>query len=100
MAPEQVSRAWGNIDTRTDVYGIGAVLFALLTGRPPWPGRRLEDILADVTSSTPVIDVNQVCPEVPECLSDLCRKCLSKSPEDRYRSVQEVRSTLTGLAGT
>ena len=55
MAPEQVSRAWGAIDARTDVYGVGAVLFTLLTGRPPWIGRRLPEILADVTSSTPVI---------------------------------------------
>ena len=55
MAPEQVSRAWGNIDVRTDVYGVGAVLFTLLTGRPPWIGQRLPDILADVTGPLPAI---------------------------------------------
>jgi len=55
MAPEQASRSWGPIDHRTDVYGIGAVLFALLTGRPPFVGGRLPDILADVIAATPVV---------------------------------------------
>ncbi len=45
----------GSIDTRTDIYGIGSVLFTLLTGRPPWMGPRLSDILADIIGTMPVI---------------------------------------------
>ena len=100
MAPEQISRAWGAIDTRTDVYGAGAVLFTLLTGRPPWIGRRLPDILADVTSATPVIAPGQIRPELPESLSDLCRKCQNaEAPNDRYSTLGDVRSALTKLLG-
>ncbi len=97
MAPEQISRAWGMIDARTDVYGVGAVLFTLLTGRPPWIGRGLSEILTDVTSGTPVIAPRQIRSEVPESLSDLCRKCLSKAPNDRYSTLGNVRSALTEL---
>ncbi len=97
MAPEQVSRAWGDIDVRTDVYGVGAVLFTLLTGRPPWIGARLPEILADVTSPVPVIDPRRFKAGIPETLSTLCRKCLSKAPRERFESVQNLRSALLQL---
>jgi tRNA A-37 threonylcarbamoyl transferase component Bud32 len=99
MAPEQISRYWGPIGIRTDVYGIGAVLYTLLTGRPPWAGRRLPDILAKVVSAAPVIPPSSLRPDLPQTMSDLCRKCLSKAPEDRCHNVQEVRSVLAMLKG-
>jgi tRNA A-37 threonylcarbamoyl transferase component Bud32 len=97
MAPEQASRCWGPIDVRTDVYGIGAVLYALLTGRPPWVGRRLPDILAQVISAAPAVPPSSLRPDLPEPVSDLCRKCLAKAPAQRYRTLEEVRLDLTGL---
>jgi eukaryotic-like serine/threonine-protein kinase len=100
MAPEQACRYWGRIDTRTDVYGVGAVLFALLIGRPPWIGRRLPDILAEVISSSPVVAPISLRPDLPESISDLCRKCLSKAPEERYHTVQQVRSALIEIKGS
>ena len=100
MAPEQASRCWGPIDHRTDVYGIGAVIFALLTGRPPFLGHRLPDILAEVISATPVVSPGSLRPDLPEWVSDLCRKCLSKAPEARFQSVQEVRSALSRMPVT
>ncbi len=99
MAPEQVSRYWGRIDQRTDVYGIGAVLFTLLTGRPPHVGRRLPDILADVVSATPVVSMSNLRPDLPESVVELCRKCLRKAPEERYRTVREVKAALIDLVG-
>ena len=78
----------------------GQSLFALLTGRPPWPGRRLTDILADVTSGTAVILPRQIRPELPESLSSICRKCLAKAPEDRYQNLHELRMALTDLSIT
>jgi DNA-directed RNA polymerase specialized sigma24 family protein len=99
MAPEQVARCWGPIDQRTDVYGLGAVLFALLTGRPPHRGRRLPDILADVVSAATVIPAASLRPDLPEALGELCRRCLCKAPEGRYQTVREVRSALAALIG-
>jgi tRNA A-37 threonylcarbamoyl transferase component Bud32 len=97
MAPEQASRYWGPIDERTDIYGIGAVLFTLLTGRPPWIGRRLPDIVADVISAAPVIAPVRLRPELPRPISDLCQKCLSKSAEDRYPTVDALRTALATI---
>ena len=94
MAPEQASRAWGPIDRRTDVYGVGAVMFTLLTGRAPFPGRRVPDVLAQVISAVPVVPPIRLRPDLAEPLSDLCRKCLSKAPEERFPSIAEVRRAL------
>ena len=99
MAPEQVSRCWGRIDQRTDVYGIGAVLFTLLAAKPPHAGRRLPDILADVISAAPVVSLSTVRPDVSDPLDGLCRKCLCKAPEGRYPTIREVRAALGGLIG-
>jgi eukaryotic-like serine/threonine-protein kinase len=95
MAPEQASRCWGPIDRRTDVYGVGAVLFALLTGRPPVVGRRLPDVLAEVISATPVIAPACLRPGLSESVAALCRKCLAKRPEARFQTVHEVRASLS-----
>ncbi|MDG3007237.1 serine/threonine-protein kinase [Paludisphaera mucosa] len=97
MAPEQASRSWGVIDRRTDVYGLGAVLYALLTGRPPFVGERSSAILADVVSPTPVVSPSRHRPDLSERLSDLCRRCLAKSPEDRFATADEVRSALVAF---
>ncbi len=83
---------------RTDVYGVGAVLFTLLTGRPPWVGRRLPDILADVVSAAPVVSPACLRPGLPESVAyALCRKCLAKRPEARFPDVDHVRSALAEL---
>jgi eukaryotic-like serine/threonine-protein kinase len=100
MAPEQASRHWGRIDERTDVYGVGAVLFTLLTGRPPWIGRRLPDVLADVVSAAPVISPARLRPDLPESISNVCRRSLSKAPEERYHTIHDVRSALTENRGS
>ncbi|SIO34912.1 Serine/threonine protein kinase [Singulisphaera sp. GP187] len=97
MAPEQASRSWGPIDARTDVYGLGAVFFTLLTGRPPIIGRRLPDILAQVVAGTPVVAAIDLRPELPKSISDLCRTCLSKPPELRYQTVKDLHSALARL---
>jgi serine/threonine protein kinase len=97
MAPEQALRSWGSVDVRTDVFGIGAVLYAILTGRPPFVGRGLAEILADVASSARVFPPERLRPDLSAPLAGLCRKCLAKPPGARYQSVRELRSALAGL---
>jgi hypothetical protein len=99
MAPEQASRYWGEIGVRTDVYGLGAVLFALLTGRPPWLGRSLPDILADVMSAAPVVSPADLRPDLSGAVCAVCRTSLSKPPKDRYPTVQRFREALTEIGG-
>ena len=98
MAPEQASPWWGRIDQRTDVYGIGSVLFTLLAGRPPHIGRRLPDILTDVIGPVPVVSLNELRPDLPEPIGEVCRKCLAKPPEERFQTIREVREVLASLS--
>jgi tRNA A-37 threonylcarbamoyl transferase component Bud32 len=100
MAPEQVSRVWGPIDHRTDVYGVGAVLFALLTGRPPIVGRRLPDVLAEVVRGAPVVPPAQLRRDLPALLNEICVRCLAKPPEARFPTVAELGSALAQLRST
>ncbi len=99
MAPEQVSGYWGPIGPRTDVYGLGAVLFTLLTGQPPWTGSRVADVLAQVVSVMPARAVNQLRPDVSEQLAELCASCLAKAPAERPSSMQALDDAL-GIAET
>lgn len=99
MAPEQVSDFWGPIGPQTDIYGLGALLFTLLTGRPPWRERRLPDILANVLSATPVVAASELATEVPAELSAICARCMLKAPDERYSSVREVREVLERWRG-
>lgn len=94
MAPEQVSQYWGPISPQTDVYGLGAVLYTLWTGQPPWTGRTLADVLAGVVSATPAPSPESLRPQLPASLVETCRRCLSKSPGSRFPEVAELRQAL------
>ena len=100
MAPEQVSRAWGPIDGRTDVYGLGAVFFTLVTGRPPILGSTLSEILDGVIAKTPVDAPSLLRAGLSAAADEFCRRCLAKAPEARYQSVGELRAALAGLRAT
>lgn len=97
MAPEQAARCWGTIDQRTDVYGAGAVLFTLLTGRPPWVGRGVPDILADVISARPAVAPHTLRADLPTPLSDICARSLSKQPSARFPNIRDLRERLAAL---
>jgi len=98
MAPEQVSPCWGGIDERTDVYGVGAVLYALLTGHPPWFGQRLPDILAKVISGAQPVPAIDRRTGLPRAVSDICQRCLCKMPAERYRTTHDLRLALLEAA--
>ncbi len=97
MAPEQVMCARGQLGRQTDVYGVGALLFTLLTGRPPWGGQSLSDILAGILSGGEVVDPRILRPELSQGISQICRRCLAKEATSRYRSMKELCAALGKL---
>jgi tRNA A-37 threonylcarbamoyl transferase component Bud32/DNA-directed RNA polymerase specialized sigma24 family protein len=83
MAPEQVSGSYGRIGRHTDLYGLGAVLYTLLTGQPPVTGRNAVDILASIVSGRTVTPPNHLRPDIPPMLTRICNNCLAKHPAGR-----------------
>lgn len=94
MPPEQASANKGKVDRASDVYSIGAILYQLLTGRPPFVGENLASLLHDVLESEPV-SPRLLNPAVPLDLETICLKCLEKDPLQRYATAQELADELT-----
>ena len=77
----------------SDVYGLGALLYYLLTARPPFVAETFEATLAQVLNTDPV-GPRQLNPGLPLDLETLCLKCLEKDPARRYQSAQEMADEL------
>lgn len=89
MAPEQAEGRIDLIDARTDVYGLGAVLFEILTGRPPHAGGGAPEVLGRIIHGvTPL--ARSVEPSVPAALSAICARAMAKEREERYVSALEL----------
>jgi serine/threonine-protein kinase len=93
MSPEQATGVKGSLTTATDVYGLGAVLYALLTGQAPHPGSTYVEVLDQVRSSAPEPPSKRNA-KVPRDLEVVCLKCLEKEPEGRYPSAQALADDL------
>jgi eukaryotic-like serine/threonine-protein kinase len=89
MAPEQAQGRNDLVDARTDIYGLGAILFEILTGRPPHAGGDSAELLHRVaTGATP--RARQKDASVPRTLDAICRRAMSRSKADRYGSAAEL----------
>lgn len=98
MAPEQIGETREAIDVRTDVHALGTILYELLTGAAPFRGRTLTETLRKVESeeATPPKVLRR---EVPRDLQTVCLKALSKSPQERYATAQDLASDLRRFLG-
>ncbi len=82
MSPEQAHGRWDAVGPASDIFSLGATLYAVLTGQPPYLGRDKEEAL-DKARRCDFLPPRQVCPTVPRDLEMICRKCLEKDPSRR-----------------
>jgi serine/threonine-protein kinase len=93
MAPEQARGRSGQCSQATDIYSLGAVLYYLLTGRPPFVADSALDALLLVLEGEAVLP-RRINPLVSGPLEHICLRCLEKRPEDRYASARELAMDL------
>ncbi|MBN1393596.1 MAG: PAS domain-containing protein [Pirellulales bacterium] len=89
MAPEQAEGRSDLIGPRTDIHGLGAVLYEILAGRPPFAGSSTVEILEKVLRESPP-PPSRFWPEAPQPLEAACLRALSKAPADRHASAAEL----------
>ncbi|HMJ11397.1 MAG TPA: serine/threonine-protein kinase [Polyangiaceae bacterium] len=96
MSPEQMT-APADVDTRTDIWSVGAVLFELLAARPPFTGETLPEICAKVVTQ-PAPFIRSFRPNVPPRLEAVVQRCLEKHREQRFADVGELAEALAPFA--
>ncbi len=92
MAPEQIGSARA-VDARCDVYALGAMLYHLLVGKPPFQAATVIETLQLVQLESP-LSLRTLQSSVPRDLETICLKCLEKEPQQRYGSVEELNADL------
>jgi serine/threonine protein kinase len=92
MAPERTMGA-GHVDGRSDLYGLGATLYALLTGRPPFSGNSLPEVILKIRNSEPEKPKKYQL-STPDLLQGTILKLLAKRPADRHQTAAEVLDDL------
>ncbi|RCS56175.1 serine/threonine protein kinase [Bremerella cremea] len=93
MAPEQASGRNDQVGQATDIYGLGAILYALLTGKPPFSAGNMIEAIDQICTVNP-IPPRKLNWHVPRPLETICLKCMHKTPSARYRSMKDLADDL------
>lgn len=94
MSPEQAFGELKNVDEKSDIYSLGAVLYELLTGQPPYAGSGPREILEKVVSELPP-PISKIEPMVPPELVAICNHAMARDRDDRYASAEALAEDVT-----
>jgi WD40 repeat protein len=89
MSPEQAMGLHDELDERSDVWSLGAVLYEILSGRPPFTGKTTMEVLGRVITE-PVVPLRQIDEAIPPELASICEKALMRDKALRYASAEEI----------
>lgn len=89
MAPEQAEGRLDQVDHRTDIFGLGAILYEILTGHPPFTGSNTMEVVQKAIRGHPA-PPHESWPEVPAGLEEICLKAMAKDPNERYSSAADL----------
>ena len=95
MSPEQIEGQ--PVDGRSDVFSVGAVLFEMVAGRPPFDGDTVTAVMMKIVLDEPAPDIRTIVPDTPATLAAAIRRALEKVPDDRYAYAAELAADLRAV---
>src|SRR5262249_5318902 len=98
MSPEQARRTTKEVDQRSDLWAVGVIAFRALTGKLPFPGTDVIDVLMRVCTE-PVPPASSVAPDLGPDVDLFFERALAREPDARFQSAREMAEALAALAG-